>query len=186
MIWGMLWNQLFEIHSVPLHEFHPFLSQSTIHRKLMHWDAWRAAGVRTALIVGHSSDTIAPTFPHRLLLFRHALNESTTTWRHSLNSCDFLATRSRGQISGHIRTKFEGKKKFLGKFSINFNSRIVHHTYLATKKQCTKFCVIYTLRCHTCDLIPTVLYLQMRFFRLNLYLQWLIFCKMQRKLPLFL
>ena len=70
---GMLWNRLFEIYSVALHKFQPFLSHSAIHGKLVHRDAWRVVGVRTALIVGRSGDTIASTFPHWLLLFRHVV-----------------------------------------------------------------------------------------------------------------
>ena len=42
-------------------------------------DAWRVAGVRTALIVGRSGDTMASTFSHWLLLFRHVVSESTIT-----------------------------------------------------------------------------------------------------------
>ena len=67
-----------KIYSVALHKFQQFLSHSAIHGKLVHGDAWRVASVRTALIVGRSSDTIASTFPHWLLIFRQVVGESTT------------------------------------------------------------------------------------------------------------
>ena len=62
--WGMLWNRLFEnllggaaqISTISLSQRDP--------REIGASSAWRVAGVRTALIVGRSGDTIASTFPH--------------------------------------------------------------------------------------------------------------------------
>ena len=138
--WGMLWNRLFEIYSVALHKFQPFLSHSAIHGKLVHRDAWRVAGVRTALIVGHSGDTIASTFPHWLLLFRHVVkweynsltSQPQLTWLfgRAVEETNFRP------LSREVRKDFTSKNFIF----VKFNSQTVYLIYLVTF-------VSYTLTC---------------------------------------
>ena len=130
--WGKLWNRLFEIYSVALHKFEPFLSHSAIHGKLVHRDAWCVADVHTALIVGHSGDTIASTFPHWLLLFRHIVK-----WEYNnlTSQPQLMWLFGRAVEKTNFRPcsrEVWTEREMLKNIFVKFNSQTVYLIYLIT------------------------------------------------------